>query len=140
MLSTSSCLVKWPICVYDGSCSDQIVKSPPYHAATGPPGSWLDIRIVGFIFFTHVGACRGRMCQHKMGQNRLSKNGAPGHLTSKSHRTKHHQNNHVRSHRAPCSGTPRKTNDSSMDSSLPIDSATNKFVLAVISFYGHNAI
>ena len=140
MLSTSSCLVKWPICVYDGSCSDQIVKSPPYHAATGPPGSWLDIRIVGFIFFTHVGACRGRMCQHKMGQNRLSKYGAPGHLTSKSHRTKHHRNNHVRPHRAPCSGTPRKTNDSSMDSSLPIDSATNKFVLSVISFYGHNAI
>ena len=140
MLSTSSCLVKWPICVYDGSCSDQIVKSPPHLAAIGPPGSCLDIRIVGFIFIPMLVLVGGRMCQHKMGQNRLSKNGAPGHLTSKSHRTKHHRNNHVRPHRAPCSGTPRKTNDRAMDSSLPIDSATNKFVLAVISFYGHNAI
>ena len=134
MLSTNNCLVKWPICVYDGSCSDQIVKSPPHLAAIGPPGhasTFVSLVSSSSPMLVLVG---GRMCQHNMGQNRISKNGAPGHLTSKSHKTKHHRNNHVRPHRAPCSGYPRKTNNSSLDISLPIDSATNKFVAAVISF------
>ena len=45
--------------VYKGPCSDRIVKSPPDLAVIGPLGSCLAIRIVGFIFITHVRAGRG---------------------------------------------------------------------------------
>eukprot|EP00985_Skeletonema_marinoi_P019958 scaffold11631_cov143-Skeletonema_marinoi.AAC.1 len=38
---------------------DQIVKSPPDLADSGPLGSCLDIGIVGFIFITHMAARRG---------------------------------------------------------------------------------
>eukprot|EP00984_Skeletonema_dohrnii_P013652 scaffold5664_cov94-Skeletonema_dohrnii-CCMP3373.AAC.8 len=41
------------------SRGDKIVKSPPDLADSGPLGSCLDIRIVGFIFITLVAARRG---------------------------------------------------------------------------------
>ena len=59
MSLSSSCLDKRPFCVYDGSYSSQIVKSPPHLADIGPLGSCLDIRIVGFVFIGHGHTRRG---------------------------------------------------------------------------------
>eukprot|EP00985_Skeletonema_marinoi_P010279 scaffold4842_cov95-Skeletonema_marinoi.AAC.1 len=96
--------------------SDQIVKSPPDLADSGPLGSCLDIRIVGFIFITHMAARRGAKGLLGRPVKFRSELWRARPSASKSHKRKHHQIYHVRPHRAPCSGRAHKPNYSSMDS------------------------
>lgn len=71
---------------------------------------------------------------------RGEKIGAPHSPTSKSHRTKHHQNHRVRPHRSPCYGPHQRTNDDSVYSLLSIYSMFTVAIWLEIGLRGRNAI
>ena len=129
--------------VYKGPCSDRIVESPPDLADIGPLGSCLAIRIVGFIFITHVRAGRG---VGRTESARLTKSAKllarPTSTLNQSACLRHkaHKIHYLRPFRAPCSRPAHMSNDGSMDSSLSIYSTSIVIIWLEIGLHGHTAI